>query len=50
MKHYQCKVLNRQDQGFLRCKEGVALSIYNCPWANPVKLTLSVKPWCVWAL
>ncbi len=25
--------------------ECVALSIYNCPWVNSIKLAMSVKPW-----
>ena len=26
-------------------KECVSLSIYNCPWANPILLTIWVRPW-----
>ncbi len=31
-------------------KECVALFIYNRPWINPIKPTVSVKLGCVWAL
>ncbi len=31
-------------------KESLSLSIHNCPWVNPIQLTIWVTPWYVWVL
>ena len=31
-------------------KESVSLFIHNCPWVNPIQLTIWVRPWYVWVM
>ena len=31
-------------------KECVSLSSHDCPWINPIQLTIRIRPWYVWVL